>query len=428
MRPTSRALSSFLLSVLAFTCAVSTGAAAQQAAPAAHANKPAIVGASKPATTSGNSTASNGDDDATAAPVKIKPMRDPALYRTEVTLTSQGDNERRAATARGLGQVIVKLTGNVQAVGNPVIRKAMPSAQSYVSDAKTETAASDSEGNTAVGGAPIYKTTMSLAYDPVAVDALIAGAGLKYWTGIRPKPILWLAIDDGRGARLVTGQQINVVKPLAQRGLERGLRFLLPAGSAVEQSALASILALNASALQTLTARYGNDAQLVGKIYRANGGWTGDWVLSQAGVELSRWTFSDPDARRVIASGADTSADAIAQRDAVYLSIGAAGSYMIDIAGVDNQAEFVKVMAYLQRLAIVKHVTVVEAAPDHLRLLMDLGLGPTGFRMIIATDDVLVPLSTPDAPVTPPPAPGSDDAALGLPPPPPSNVPRYGLK
>ncbi|KFN45102.1 DUF2066 domain-containing protein [Arenimonas oryziterrae] len=348
------------------------------------------------------------------APVKIRPMRDPALYKTEVILLSQGDAERRSATARGLAQVVIKLTGNVGAPTNPVIRRAMSTAQAYVSDAKTETASSDAEGNTAVGGVPVYKTQMTLSYDPVAVDALIAGAGLRYWTGVRPKPMLWLAIDDGRGPRLVTGQQLNVVRPLAQRGLERGLRFLLPAGSAIEQAAVPSVLALNAPAMQVLSARYNNDAQLVGKVYRSGGGWTGDWVLSQGGAELARWSLSDPDARRVIASGADPAADAIAKRDSVYLDIGPAGSYMIDIAGVQTQADFVRLMAYLQRLAIVKRVTAVEATADHLRLQLDLGLGLKGFRMIVDTDDTLQPMGE----TTSVNADGSPGAS----------VPRYGLK
>lgn len=343
-------------------------------------------------------------------------MRDPVLYRTEVTLTSQGDAERRSATSRGLMQVVVKLTGNTQAPGNPVIRRALGNAQAYVSDQTTETGASDAEGNTAVGGAPIFKTTMALSFDPVAVDMLIAGAGLKYWTGVRPKPILWLSIDDGSGARLVTAKQINVVRPLALRGVERGLRFGLPSGSATEQSALVSVLALNGPALQVLTSRYNNDAQLVGRVYRAGSGWSADWQLSQGGTQLAQWSFSDVEARRVIASGADTAADTIAKRDSVYLDIGPAGSYAIDVVNVESSDDFVRLMAYLQRVAIVKRVTVVEAADARLRLQLDLSIGLRGFRTMVETDDTLQSLPDSDQAPT---LPGAIAAPV---------VPRYQLK
>lgn len=330
-------------------------------------------------------------------PVKIKPMRDYALYRAEVSLTSQGANERKAATARALSQVIVKLTGNVQAPSNPTIRKALANAQAYVSEATAPVAASDSEGNTAIGGVPVYKTTMAVTFEATSVDALIATAGLKYWTGVRPRPILWLAIDDGRGPRLVTGQQLDVIKPLAMRGLERGLRFGMPKGSAVEMAAVPSIWNLDSAALLALTARYQNDALLIGKVYRSVSGWSAWWVLSQAGVELGRWPVTDADPRKVIGSGADPVADAIAKRDAVYLDTGPAGLQTVEITGVRSQADFIRLMAYLQTLAIVRRVQVDAATPDSLRLSLELGVGMRGFSTMLATGNTLEPEPLPGA-------------------------------
>ena len=312
---------------------------------------------------------------------KPKPVRNAAFYTAEVPVDSQ--NERRGATIRALGQVIVRLTGNPQAASNNVIRRSSANIEALTTSSKFR---QDSE---TVNGLPVYKTYLSASFDPESVDALIGAAGLKYWTAERPRPILWLAIDDGRGARLVTGQKTNVVKPLATRGLERGMRFGLPAGSAVEQAAVASIWALNASALQVLTSRYRNDAQLIGKVYRKAPGWAADWLLTQGGVELARWSFSDSDPRRVIASGVDEGANAIAKRDAVYLDTGVAGVHGVEVVGVDSQADFIRLMSYLQSMAIVRKVTVVEASPGLLRLQLDLGIGMRGFRTMIATGSTL---------------------------------------
>jgi hypothetical protein len=318
------------------------------------------------------------------------------LYQANVTLISQGDAERQNATVQALMQVIVKLTGNPQAPLNNVIRKALPQASSLVSQSAANTAPSDSEGNTAIGGVPVYKTTLSVSFDPVAVDLLIAGAGLKYWTGARPKPVLWLAIDDGRGPRLVSAQQINVVKPLAAEGLNRGLHFLLPAGNPIEQAATASIWNLDAAALQPLTARYQNDTLLLGKMYRSVSGWSIWWVLMQGGVEIARWPVTDADPQRAIATGADGVADALAKREAVYLPIGASGSYLIDVVGIASQADFLRVMAYLQNQPVVQKASVVEVTPDHLRLQLDLRVGVRGFRVLAESGDTLRALD--DAP------------------------------
>lgn len=294
-----------------------------------------------------------------------------------------GDNAKRVATAKALGQVIVKLTGNPAANGNVVIRRAMPTASSLVADTTTR-----QDGDTA-SGMPVYKNVLSVSFDPEAVDALIGAAGLKYWTGARPKPILWLVIDDGRGPRLVTSQQLSVVKPLAVRGLERGMRFLLPAGNSVEQAATNSVWTLNAAALQPLTARYQNNTQVIGKVYRSVSGWSAQWVMTQDGAEVARWVDTKADPRQVIASGADGAADAIAKRDSVYLNTGVAGKYRIDVVGVNESRDFIRLMGYLQQMAIVRRVQVIQATPELLRLELDMNVGMKGFNTMIGSGGTL---------------------------------------
>lgn len=318
---------------------------------------------------------------------KPKPARNPSFYTAEVPINSQSAAEQHAAKARGLAQVAVRLSGTPAAASNNLIRRSGSNVEALV------TGSSIRQDADTVNGLPVYRSIMTVTFDPESVDALIAGAGLKFWTASRPKPILWLAIDDGRGARLVTGQQTNVVKPLATRGLERGMRFLLPAGSPIEQAAIRSIWALNAPAMQVLTDRYHNDAQLIGKVYRQPPGWAADWLLTQGGVELARWSVTDIDPRRVIASGVDEGADAIAKRDSVHLETGVAGLYTVEVMGVDSQADFIRLMSYLETMAIVRKVIVVEAATEQLRLQLDLSVGMRGFRTMLGTGGVLAPHS-----------------------------------
>lgn len=358
------------------------------------------------ASTQSDALAETDNADPAAVTAKPKPVRNSAFYKAELPVASQNAAERRGATVRALGQVVVRLTGNPQAPNNNVIRRAAGNI-----DALT-TSSSFRQEDDMVNGVPVYKTVLVVTFDPERVDALVAGAGLKFWTSERPKPILWLVIDDGRGPRLVTAQQTNVVKPLATRGLERGMRYLLPAGSAAEQAAVTSIWNLNSPGLRVLTNRYRNDAQLLGKVYRQGDGWAANWLLTQAGVELARWSFADVDPRRVIASGVDDGANAIAKRDAVYLDTGAAGLHTIDVARVDSQSDYVRLMSYLQQLAIVRKVIVVEAAPGNLRLQLDLGLGMKGFRTMLGVGGTLRPASVPD-----------DSPVAGS-----GNVPRFELQ
>ena len=375
MKKTPKAQLAFIF--LIFAAVFSASAIAQTASSPA---KPKPV-----SSTAGKGVVANAlnQADPTKPVPKPKPVRDLTLYRGEAVMDTVGDNAKRIATAQALGQVIVKLTGNPAANGNVVIRRAMPTAASLVAETNTR-----QDGDSA-SGMPVFKNVLVVSFDPEAVDALIGAAGLKYWTGARPRPILWLAIDDGRGPRLVTSQQLAVVKPLATRGLERGIRFLLPSGNSIEQAATNSVWALNAAAMQPLTARYQNDAQVIGKVYRSVSGWSAQWVMTQGGTEVARWVDTKADPRQVIASGADGAADAIAKRDAVYLNTGVAGKYRIDVIGVNSSQDFIRLMGYLQQMAIVRRVQVIQATPDLLRLELDMNVGIKGFRTLIGSGSTL---------------------------------------
>jgi len=383
MPPIARVLVSALISLL-----IALPAPARAQAVAAPRPAPAHPAPAKPAAVPARPGA-DGTAAAAAAAAKPKPVRNPSFYTAEVPLNSQ--NEKRSGMARGLIQVVTRLTGDTKAAGNPVVRRAAGNVEALV------TSSSFTQQAETVGGVPVYKTVLVVSFDPDAVDAIVAGSGLRYWTGARPKPILWLAIDDGRGPRLVTGKQINVVKPLATRGLERGMRYLLPAGTAAEQAAVRSIVGLNPIALAPLTARYNNDTQLLGKVYRQPPGWAADWVLTQAGVEIARWSYSDVDPRRVIASGVDEGANALAARDSVKIDSGVAGAYAVEVARVNTQGDYLRLMGYLETLAIVKRIAVTEAVPGELHLTLELTVGMRGFRTLLANGGVLRALGAPAA-------------------------------
>jgi hypothetical protein len=363
MPPIARVVASLLLSV-ALSASLPAHAQGSPAAARPPAARPAAASA-----------------EPEAASARPKPVRNPSFYSAMVPVNSQ--NEKRIATQRGLIQVVVRLTGDPKAGSNPVIRRGAGNVDALV------TSSSWTQDSETVNGVPVYKTVLSVSFDPDAVDALVAGSGLRYWTSVRPKPILWLAIDDGRGPRLVTGKQTNVVKPLATRGLERGMRYLLPAGTAAEQAAVRSIVGLNPMALAPLTARYGNDAQLLGKVYRQPPGWAADWVLTQGGTELARWSYTDIDPRRVIASGVDEGANALAARDGVKIDSGPAGVYAVEVLGVGSQAQYLRLMGYLETLAIVRRVAVLDAAPGQVRLNLEMSVGMRGFRTLLANGGVL---------------------------------------
>ena len=376
----SRAKARILLVMLALSCSAGL-----------HAQSPAA----KKALTPPAKTAA-AETEAVSAPLAepLRLVRNAELYSTRVELLSQGESAKNAAYARALVQVINQLTGQTNAGSNPVVRGAMANAPKWVNNSQQSSGPSDSEGNTLVGGTPVFKASLKVSFDPNPVDSLIAAAGYSYWTGERPKPILWLSLDDGRGPRLITAKQLNVIKSLADRGLQRGIRFLVPQGTPQELAAIGSVNNLDGNALAALNTRYQNDTMLIGRIYRSTSGWSAWWSLWQDGTELTRWPVTESDARKVIASGADNTAAFFAKRDSGRLNAGRSGIVMMEVVSVDSANDYARVITFLETHASVRDVEVLMAAPGKLGLQVDLRSGVNAFRGLMRSGSTLQPLGS----------------------------------
>jgi len=306
------------------------------------------------------------------------------VYEAEVPVRSQAESEREAGFSRALAQVFAKLSGDRAISSRPGVGQELRRAKDYVDGY-------DYRQDESVGasGAPSFRTTLVVRFKPEDVDTLVAALGLPVWPQPRPKPVVWLAIDDGKGPRLVGLQQGNAARPLLQRAVERGYRLGLPSGSAAEQAAVGAIWRGDTGAIARLSARYNPPMQLIGKLYRSGGGWKADWIFVDNGRELSRWSEEDGDARRAMATGADGGADALIRRYAKASAASAPTAQRIVFTGVRSGGDYLRLSAALQRMSVVRAIRPVHASPDRLEVELDLLTGLAGFRRM-ADADVLV--------------------------------------
>lgn len=316
------------------------------------------------------------------------------VYEAEVKVNSQGESERNAGFARAMTIVLGKLTGDRSAPSRPGVGQELRHAKDFVKswDYKQD------EGRSATG-APTFNTTLVVRFDPEQIDGIAATLGLPVWPEPRPKPVLWLAIDDGRGPRLVALAQTNAARAVLDRAQERGYRLGLPSGSAAEQAAVGAIWRGDTAAIARLSSRYSPPMQLIGKLYRAKeGGWTAEWTFVDSGKVLSTWQGTQPDARRAMATGADGAADALSRKYAKRsTAAGEPGRYTVQIDGVRNAADYIRLMSYLQGLPVVRGMAPVRAVPEALVVELDLITGMPGLRRVLASGDVL--LAEEDQPV-----------------------------
>lgn len=305
-------------------------------------------------------------------------------YQAEVAVRNQSESERNAALARALAQVLAKATGDRDAATRPGVRAELSKARGYVAGYDYR----QDEGVSA-SGAPTFQTTLVARFKREAVDDLIQMLGLATWPEPRPKPVLWLAINDGSGPRLVGLGQVNAARAVLDRAKARGYALGLPAGNAAEQAAVGAIWRGDSAAVASLSRRYSPPMQLLGKLYRSEGGWIADWTFVDRGKVLAQWTNRHADARRAMAGGADGAADALFKRYAKAGTAGTPGTYRVRVLGVRSADDYLRLVGYLERVATVKRVRPVLADADVLELDLELATGLPGFTRIANRDGVL---------------------------------------
>lgn len=318
-------------------------------------------------------------------------------YAAEVVVTNQTDAQRNLGFARGLLQVLTRVTGDRAVNQRPGVGDELRRARQYV-------AHYDFRQDEGIGptGAPTYNTTLVVQYDPKKVDEIIATLGLQMWPTPRPKPVLWLAIDDGSGPRLVGLDKSAAARPVLDRAKQRGYALGLPAGNAAEQALVGSIWRGDTAAIARASSKYAPPMQLIGKLYRTvAGGWQAEWTFLDNGRQLAKSSTYDSDARRTMSGGADIAADALIRKYAKPAKpLAPPGKYVVTFTGVNSTDDFIRLAAYLERSPVVKRSIALRATAEGLTYELELVSGLAGFSKAVSKDGVLEPAGSDEAPTT----------------------------
>ena len=309
-------------------------------------------------------------------------------YAAEVSVRSQSAAERDNGFARALIQVLGRITGERAPQQLPGVGEEVRNAKDYVAGYDYR----QDEGVSPTTGAPTYGTTLVVRFKPDKVDELASQIGVVVWPNPRPKPVLWLALDDGSGPRLVALPQAGVARSVLDRAKALGFGLGLPRGTAAEQAIVGAIWRGDTGAVARLSKAYSPPMQLIGKIQRAGPGWKADWIFVDNGRVAARDSDSDSDARRAIASGADAANDALTRK---YVRRGPVKRVVRDQAvslafsGIDNAQGYLTLVGYLERHPQVGRIAPESAAPGSVVFALELKEGLASFRRTAAREGVI---------------------------------------
>jgi uncharacterized protein len=307
--------------------------------------------------------------------------QDPGPFEGEVPVASQDIAERNAALPRAMADLLVKLTGDPEAATDPAFAEALQRAPALMQQFRYRQSAG--------------RLSLIASFERRAVLDSIERAGRRLWAEPRPQPVVWLAIDDGRGPRLVGTAQAQAVAALRDRAVARGLKLSFPLLDLEDQRLIDAGRVWNSdiAAVAAATRRYAANSALFGRLSRGGEGWVADWSVLDGDRVIGQQRSTDAEAAAVLAAGADFAVTTLARHHAEQqMDAGPAGAHAIWVEGIADAADYARAVGYLQRLPSVRGVQPVRSSGERVLLLLDLGSGIEGFGRRLANEGVLEPL------------------------------------
>ncbi|HHH42592.1 MAG TPA: DUF2066 domain-containing protein, partial [Gammaproteobacteria bacterium] len=207
------------------------------------------------------------------------------LFQVEVDADGRDTASRDAALARGLREVLARVTGSTAVANGPAAQDLLQRPGRFVEQFRFLEAparAPDAEP----------QLRLWVQFDGVALAREIRRAGLPYWGRERPDVLVWLAVDD-RGQRYLVAENAQDVaaRALRRAAARRGLPLTVPLMDLQDQRAVkfTDVWGGFAGTVRTASQRYRPQVILLGKLERARGrsDWRTEWILLGNGATRS---------------------------------------------------------------------------------------------------------------------------------------------
>lgn len=299
------------------------------------------------------------------------------LYEAEVPVADQRAASRSEAARAALAEVLVKVTGNPAAAGQPQFQPLLQQAEQWLQRYQYR----------ATPGAAVPQTLVA-SFDRQAINRRIYDAGLPVWGQNRPRVVVWLLMESNGGRSLVGGELRPDLQALVgARAERRGLPVVFPQMSAPEQTTAMSVQSIDALALASQP--YQADAVLLGRIYTAGSGrWQGQWTFRHAG-HTSSWDGGEGSVADVLAAGIDAVASDLARRYALALKPGVTGATRLAVTQVDKVQDYARVSRYLGSLDAVSAVAVESVEGNTVVYRLQIRGELQSFTQLLAMGKVL---------------------------------------
>ena len=192
------------------------------------------------------------------------------LYQARVHVTGEEAPNRSRGFATGLLDVLVKLSGDPELIGDPAAVALGANAGDFVRafhyrDLMAGIPVHDEQGTRQ------RPFVLTIDFDPAKVDAALKSLGRMAWTATRPRLIAFLAIDNGTALYLLASGGAHgrdQREALADSAWRYGMPIGLPNKSALDEAGLSFEIEPRArlARLQALAKTSGGDLAIAGTL------------------------------------------------------------------------------------------------------------------------------------------------------------------
>ncbi len=334
------------------------------------------------------------------------------VYRADVLVKNQGESERNTAARASFGELMVRVSGQRNAVEHPIIQQALPKAQNYLFGFTYKSTAEKITED----GKSLPALALQLNYEPQAIEQLLREAQLPLWPATRPKLLVWLVYKDATGLHQVP--QVVDLQAMNRQAAYRGLPLAFPKLDLEDSLSLTAedLWAVDGEKIKAASLRYKADAILVGRYAPTSlgpipvpvakdqgaatstglatssepslsvgassseasaiadgtmvpppvlGPWLGDWQLLH-GDYPQTFTDETPEVAGLFASAIDRAADYFANQYAIIPTNQGPQTIVLRVGNITSFGAFKQAQRYLDDLAMVQRMEVVSVNADGL--------------------------------------------------------------
>ena len=283
------------------------------------------------------------------------------LYRTQILVKSQSEEDRNAAISNSLANIVVRISGRRDSLKQPLIKRALQRSGPYLSSFSY----GKSDRILAQGEVEIVATELTLKFSSSAVDALLRRAQLPFWPASRPSILLWLVQDDRIDGRLYStdGDYLQVIKHAAAL---RGLPLKQPLLDLEDQMRVSvdDLWSFNSDSIQAASKRYGADIVVVGRFSEISRGgqsrWFANWQVLRADGD-SLLETEGKTAAAALHEGIERVAEDLSTRYAIVMADSRDSALTLKLSGVSDFAAYAEAIDYLEALPMV-----ISARPTYV--------------------------------------------------------------